>query len=190
MMARTASKINYKFGKQVQQRTRNALRLDRLHGNTLWQDTIATELKHINEYETFGVIDDDFELDPEFQQIPYHLVFDVKFDLGHKARLVGGGNTTSAPKEDVYAGVIAVDTIRLAMQVANNSLDMCAADVGNAFLYAKTREKVYVIAEPEFGPLQGKRLIIDKALYGLCTARARFHEHLSEKLRRMCTMLV
>ena len=186
MMARTASKINYKFGIQVPQGTRNALRLDRQHGNTLWQDAIATELKQINEYETFRVIDDDFELDPEYQQIPYHLVFDVKFDLRHKARLVGGGNTTAAPKEDVYSGVIAMDTIRLAMQVAKmNSLDMCAADVGNAFLYAKTREKVYVIAGPEFGPLQGKRLIIDKALYGLRTASARFHEHLSEKLRRM-----
>ena len=39
-------------------------------------------------------------------------------DLRHKARLVGGGNTTAAPKEDVYSGVIAMDTIRLAMQVA------------------------------------------------------------------------
>jgi hypothetical protein len=79
-----------------------------------------------------------------------------------------------------------MDTIRLAMQVAKmNSLDMCAADVGNAFLYAKTREKVYVVAGPEFRPLQGKRLIIDKALYGLRTASARFHKHLSEKLRHM-----
>jgi hypothetical protein len=128
MMARTASKINYKFGIQVPQGTHNALRLDWQHGNTLWQDAIATELKQINKYETFRVIDDDFELDPEYQQIPYHLFFDVKFDLRHKARLVGGGNTMAAPKEDVYSGVIAMDTIRLAMQVAkmNTAAWICA----------------------------------------------------------------
>ena len=51
---------------------------------------------------------------------------------------------------------------------------------------AKTWEKVYIIAGPEFGPeLEGKRLIIDKPLYGLTTSAARFHEHLSAKLRTL-----
>ena len=43
-----------------------------------------------------------------------------------------------------------------------------------------------MIAGPEFGPLLcGKRMIIDKSLYGLKTSSARFHEHLSAKLRLM-----
>eukprot|EP00978_Attheya_sp_CCMP212_P039249 scaffold202574_cov16-Attheya_sp.AAC.1 len=58
-----------------------------------------------------------------------------------------------------------------------NNLQVCAADVGNAFLYGKTREKVYVIAGPELGDDDGKRMIIDKGLYGLRTSGARFHEH-------------
>ena len=63
---------------------------------------------------------------------------------------------------------------------------ICAGDVGNAFLYGRTRETVYVIAGPEFGPkLAGKRMIIFKSLYGLKTSAARFHEHLSMKLRQM-----
>ena len=54
------------------------------------------------------------------------------------------------------------------------------------FLYGKTREKVFIVAGPEFGPdLAGKRLIIDKALYGLKSSSARFHEHLSVKLRKL-----
>jgi hypothetical protein len=77
-------------------------------------------------------------------------------------------------------------TIRYCMQVAAiNNLQVCAADVGNAFLYGKTREKVYVIAGPEFGKDAGKRMIIDKGLYGLQTSGARFHEHLSAKLRTL-----
>jgi hypothetical protein len=58
--------------------------------------------------------------------------------------------------------------------------------VGNAFLYGTTCELVYIVAGPEFGPeLEGKRLIIDKALYGLKTSSARFHEHLSEILQEL-----
>ena len=66
-----------------------------------------------------------------------------------------------------------------------NDLLVVAGDVGNAFLYGKTREKVYIIAGPEFGENAGKRLLVYKSLYGLKTSSARFHEHLSEKLRRM-----
>ena len=42
-----------------------------------------------------------------------------------------------------------------------------AADVGNAYLEAHTKEKIAFHASPEFGPLAGHILIILKALYGL-----------------------
>ena len=64
-----------------------------------------------------------------------------------------------------------------------NGLEVCTGDIGNAYLNAKTKEKVYIIAGPEIGPdLAGKRLIVDKSLYGLKTSGARFHEHLSVRL--------
>jgi hypothetical protein len=67
-----------------------------------------------------------------------------------------------------------------------NKLMVCTGDVGNAFLYGKNWEKVFVIAGHEFGKeVEGKRMIIDKSLYGLKTSSARFHEHLSEKLKLM-----
>jgi hypothetical protein len=47
------------------------------------------------------------------QKILYHLVFDVKYDLIHKARLVAGGNWTSNDKEDIYSGVFHMDTVRI-----------------------------------------------------------------------------
>jgi hypothetical protein len=48
----------------------------------------------------------------------------------------------------------------------------CACVIGNAFLYGKTKEKVYITDGPEFGTtLCGKILIIDKSLYG-----ADFHD--------------
>ena len=84
--------------------------------------------------------------------IPYHMVYDVKFDMRRKARLVAGGNWTVTPKEDIYSGVIKMDSVRLGFALAAmHNLDVCAADVGNAFLYGKTKEKVMIKASPEFG---------------------------------------
>jgi len=116
------------------------------------------------------------------------MVFDVKFDGHLKSCLVAGGHRTPhVPKEDVFSSVMSMEAVRLGFILAHmNGLQVCAGDVGNAFLYGKTREKVFIIAGPEFGPeLAGKRLIIDKALCGLKSSSARFHEHLSQKLRTM-----
>ena len=66
-----------------------------------------------------------------------------------------------------------------------NNLDVCAADIPTAFLYGKTMEKVYVIAGKEFGRNEGKRMILDKGLYGLASSAARFHDKLASSLRKM-----
>src|SRR3982751_4185006 len=80
-----------------------------------------------------------------------------------------------------------METVRICFTLARlNELEVCAGDIGNAYLYGKTKEKVFIIAGPEFGDkLLGKRLIIDKALYGLKSSSARFHVHLSDTLLSM-----
>jgi hypothetical protein len=90
-------------------------------------------------------------------------------------------------KVDIYSGVVYMDTVRIGVFLGElYGLSCRACDIGNAFLYGKTKEKVYIIAGPEFGAsLHGKNLIIDTPLYGLKTSAARFHEHLSESLLRL-----
>jgi hypothetical protein len=41
------------------------------------------------------------------------MVFDVKYDLIHKARLVAGGNWTVNDKEDICSEVVRMDTVRI-----------------------------------------------------------------------------
>jgi hypothetical protein len=41
------------------------------------------------------------------------MVFDVKYDLRHKARLVAGGNWTVNDKEDNNSGVVCMDILRI-----------------------------------------------------------------------------
>eukprot|EP00934_Nitzschia_sp_Nitz4_P008762 Nitzschia sp. Nitz4//scaffold145_size56662//50639//52106//NITZ4_006565-RA/size56662-processed-gene-0.32-mRNA-1//-1//CDS//3329536601//8752//frame0 len=101
--------------------------------------------------------------------------------------MVASGKWTSPTKEDIYSRVIGMETIQLGFVLAAIAgLRVAAADIGNAFLYSKTKEKVYVIAGPEFGEHAGKRMIIEEGLlYGLRSSSAGFHEHLPAKLRSM-----
>ena len=41
------------FSIEIPRNVKHALELDKANGNTLWQDSIALELKGINEYHTF-----------------------------------------------------------------------------------------------------------------------------------------
>ena len=85
---------------------------------------------------------------------------------------------TTAPKEETYSGVVDHENVKITLFLAeHNNLDVMAADIGNAYLHARTREKVYIVAGPEFGPeLQGRVILIVKALYGLTTSASRWHE--------------
>ena len=183
MNARAAQK--FKFGVEVPKNTKHALTLDRLNDNSLWKATTDKELAEINMHKTFRVTTKEDDL-TGFKRLPYHIIFDCKFDGHCKARLVVQGNHSDPPKEDIYSGVVNMDSVRLAFQIAAmNNLSVCAADVSTAFLYGKSREKVYINAGKEFGELEGQTLIVDKGIYGLRSSAARFHEHLSEKIRRM-----
>jgi hypothetical protein len=64
------------------------------------------------------------------------MVFDIKYDLRHKVRLVAGGSWTVNDKEDIYSGVVRMDTVRIGFFLAElYGLSCCACDIGNAFLH-------------------------------------------------------
>ena len=55
----------------------------------------------------------------------------------------------------MYSGVVSLRGIRLIIFLAEiNDLEVYQTDIGNAFLEAKTTEKVFVIAGGEFGELK------------------------------------
>ena len=86
-------------------------------------------------------------------------MFAVKHDSRHKARLVAGGHLTDVPLESVYSGVVSLRSLRLVIFLAElNGLELYSADVGNAYLEAETKEKVYIVAGDGFGDLKGHTL--------------------------------
>eukprot|EP00984_Skeletonema_dohrnii_P013570 scaffold5616_cov85-Skeletonema_dohrnii-CCMP3373.AAC.1 len=66
-----------------------------------------------------------------------------------------------------------------------NKLKVYQTDIGNAFLEARTTEKVYVIAGGEFGSYKDHIFVIVGSLYGLKTSSKRFHEVLNDVLLEM-----
>jgi Reverse transcriptase (RNA-dependent DNA polymerase) len=101
-----------------------------------------------------------------------HLVYDVKIDFTRKARWVLDGHKTADPIGSSYAGVVSRESIRIAFTYAAlNHLDVCAADIRNAYLQAPSSRKDYIICGAEFGLKHaGKVALIHRALYGGKTA--------------------
>jgi len=160
---RTAPK--YQYGIQVPNDYIDALRLDRKNGNTLWEVSVGLEIAQLDEYESFTDLGAGAAIPKDHKKITVHLVFAVKHDGRHKARLVAGGHLTPTPIASVYSGVVSLRALRIVIFLSElNNLNLWATDIGNAYLEAFTDELVVFRAGPEFGPLEGHLLKIVKAL--------------------------
>ena len=79
--------------------------------------------------------------------------------------------------------MVSRDSVQIAFLIAAlNDLDILGADVGNAYLNAETKEKVYTTAGKEFGKFEGRLVIIVRALYGLKSSGAAWRAHLAQTL--------
>ncbi len=146
----------YDFSIEVSNNLKHVLVLDQMNGDSLWKDSVDKELAEINQHKTFRVPNKDYDLS-EYKRLLYHIIFNCKFDGRRKARLVIQGNLSDPPKEDIYSGVVNMDSVRLAFYiVAMNGLSVCVADISTAFLYGKLRKKVYIITGKEFEDLEGQ----------------------------------
>jgi Reverse transcriptase (RNA-dependent DNA polymerase) len=176
----------YQFGFRVPRSPKEAIEIDKENGNTLWQDAMSLETSQLQEYETFHDLGKNAPAPLGYRKIRVHFVFAVKHDGRHKARLVADGHLTAVPLDSVYSGVVTLRSLRLVIFLAElNGQQLYGADVSNAYLEAKTREKVYIIAGAGFGHLEGHTLVIYKALYGLKSSGKRWHEKLHDTLRAM-----
>ncbi len=96
------------------------------------------------------------------------------------------GHMTDPPPFLTYSTVVSRDSVRIGFLLAAlNNLDLVSIDIGNAYLQANTKEKVYTIAGPEFGELQGQKVLIVRALYGLKSSGTAWHDYFAANLHDM-----
>ena len=108
--------------------------MDEQNGNSKWYDATKLEMDQINEYKVF----EDHgkaKTDPKsrkvsnspdgYQKIRVHLIFAVKHNCRHKARLVAGGHVTPDPIKSIYYGVVSIRSHRLVIFLAKlNNLEV------------------------------------------------------------------
>ena len=180
-------KKNYKFGIKVPNTVEEALQLDTENGNNLWKAAIEKELGNVRV--AFKLLEEGEKLPVGSKEIPYHIIFDVKLDLTRKARLVAGGHKNKdVPVFSTFSTVASRDSVRLIFLIAAlNDLELLSADIGNAYLNAKCRERVHVKCGAElFGQEHtGKLAVICRALYGLKTSGASWRQHLAHEIRNL-----
>ena len=165
----------YKYGFQVPKDHKEAMWLDERNGNLKWEDAEQLELSVLDEHKTFTDMGKGRPTPEGYKCIKVWMIYDIKHDGRHKARLVAGGHLTEVPLESVYSSVVSLKGLRTIIFIAElNKMQLWETDVTSAYLLSVTKEKVCIIAGPEFKGREGNLLIIHKALYGLRSSRKRY----------------
>jgi len=177
---------HYKFGVQIPHSYNKALALNKANGNTLWQDAVVAEREALDDNKTYHSIGKGAAILKGYHNIPVHFVFDCKEDERCKACLVAGGHCTPIPDDPIYSSDAALRSLHIVMLLAElNGLKIMASDIGYAYLQLYTKEKVAFVADASFGDQAGHAKIIDKAIYGLRSSGARFHEMFATTMREL-----
>ena len=104
----------YMFGYLIPRNYMEAMQFDSENKNRVWYDAIKLEMESMLEYKVFkkrdkAILDKHKKVmnHPKvYHRIKVHLVFAIKFDGRHKARLVADGHLPPEPIENIYSGVV------------------------------------------------------------------------------------
>ena len=171
-------KTTHKYGIEIPTSVEHAFELDRKNGNNLWKEALEMEMYNIGV--AFEILEDGKTAPAGYTKVSGHLIWSVKMDFTRKARWVLDGHKTPDPVGSKYAGVVSRESVRIAFTYAAlNDLDVCMADIRNAYLQSPTSQKHYIICGPEFGMENvGKVAIMHRAVYGGKTSGRDFRNHL------------
>ena len=109
------------FGCLIPRNYTEALEFDKANHNSKWYDATKTERDSLHSYEVFKKHDKaQFEKQKKvinapqgYHKIRVHLIFAVKYDSRHKARLVADGCLTPDSVEIIQSGVDSLRNLRL-----------------------------------------------------------------------------
>ena len=109
------------FGFLIPRNCTEALEFDKANNSSKWYDATKADLDSIHSYEIFQKHEKVkydkqkkvMNAPPGYQKIRVHLIFAVKYDGRHKARLVADGHLTPESLESIYSGVVSLRNLKL-----------------------------------------------------------------------------
>jgi hypothetical protein len=164
--------MTHKFGCKLPHLVEEALEIDRQTGTNHWQRALNKEMSRVkvvwNAHD--DVTPDDIQSGKVkdmigFQEIGYHIVFDIKMEFTKKARFCAGEHTTDTLVVMTYPSVVSRDSVQIGfMLAALKGLDVMACDLENAYLNAPCIEKIWFKGGLECGSDKGKVYVVVHAL--------------------------
>ena len=151
-----------------------------------WQDTAAKDVAELIHHKCFDLKSPNFKPSKQYQYYRLHIVYNLKPNLTHKARLVCDGSRVDPRGLSTLSTVVKGVSILLLYIIADSqNLEVMMGDIDNAFIHAYTKEKIYIKDRPEFGDRAGSIAIIVRELYGLTTSAERFRTMLADFLHTL-----
>ena len=184
-------RTSHKFGVELPHSVEEAYKLDEKNGNDYWRKAMKKEMSCIHvafEKWVDGTTQEEAKQKLiRYQEVRCHMIFDIKMSgLVQKAQLVTGGHMMDTPSSITYSSVVSRDSVCIAFLVAAlNDLDVMSADIGNGYLNAPNKEKIWTVAGHEFGMDKGAMFIITWALYGLKSAGAAWRTSFAQALAQL-----
>ena len=93
-----------KFGVEVLHSTKKAFEMDQVEGNNLWRESMQIEIDQLHAHETFIALEEHQNIPSVYKRIPYHCIYDVKYDGRRRYRLVAQGHMTDPPNRSCSQG--------------------------------------------------------------------------------------
>jgi hypothetical protein len=123
------------------------LELDEINNNILWELALKKEMDQLNEYSTFEDLGLGAKPPEGYSKIREPVIFSVKHDGCRNCRCAADGHLTAPVKERSCSGVASLRSMRIVVLVSElNNLKTMVGDIENAYLEAKTKKKVYIVA--------------------------------------------
>ena len=145
-------------------------------GNHKWQEATEKEIVALIHHGCFDFKSPDFNPPEGYQCCCLHFVYEIKTDLRHKAWLVYDSSQIDPQGLSTRATIVKSISARLIYLVAESQgLLVIYGNIGNAFIQAQTKEKIYTHCGSEFGDRARCITVIIKTLYGLTTSTNCFH---------------
>ena len=85
-----------KYGIKVPKTVQQALEIDKETSTDFWHCALQLEMSKI--FPAMNILDESAPTPIGFQEIPCHIIFNVKMDFTRKARYVAGGHKTETPR--------------------------------------------------------------------------------------------
>ena len=136
-------KTEHEIWNNYTKRRKNSHDLDKFYKNKLWDAAIEMELSRVRV--VFQLLEDNESTPVGPTKTPYHIIFDVNFNLSRKTRLVASGHKhKDFPAYTSYASLVSRNSLGIIFLLAAlNGLDILAGDIGNAYLNAPRKEKIH-----------------------------------------------